>query len=238
MIKKKEKVLPKQKRASLVGQGTASSVDLTKELIEELLERGKREGALAYEEIIELGHKHHLSERDTEELLKLFEKENIDLVTQEELDGAEVSSADDEEPETAAHRRTFDNSIEEDGADYSDEEEVEDDDVRQVSGSTQLTDSVKSYLRILVKFPYLTKKPNLLLHKKIADGKRESIEAISKFAFVQKELAQIGERVKRDQMHLKGIIQFSEFDEDNLPKFEEEKTAFLATISQMDQFAF
>ena len=46
-------------------------------------------------------------------------------------------------------------------------------------------------------------------------------------------MATIGERVKRDKMQLKGVIQFSEFDEDNLPKFEEEKNTFLNTITEM-----
>ena len=53
--------------------------------------------------------------------------------------------------------------------------------------------------------------------------KRESIEAISKFPFIHKEIIAIGEKLAKNTIALKDIIQFSEFDEENLPKYEEEK---------------
>ncbi len=236
MIKKTQKPAAKVKKNSIsaaTGASYSPTIDLNKELVEELLERGKRDGLLAYEEIVELGHKHHLTDKDTEELLKLFEKENIEMVTQEEIEGTDVVEVE-EDKAASARRRDFDVTLDADNNDFEDEEEeVDDEDVRQVSGSTQLTDSVKSYLRDIGKIPLLNKKTESVIAQKIADGKRESIEAVSKFGFVQKELATIGERVKRDKMQLKGIIQFSEFDEDNLPKFEEEKNAFLQTINEM-----
>lgn len=237
MNKKVQKTATKVKKngtpAATTGAAYSPTIDLNKELVEELLERGKRDGVLAYEEIVELGHKHHMSDKDTEELLKLFEKENIEMVTQEELEAADLPEVE-EEKAASARKRDFDATLDEESGDYEDEEDdVDDEDVRQVSGSTQLTDSVKSYLRDIGKIPLLNKKTESVIAQKIADGKRESIEAVSKFAFVQKELAITGERVKRDKLQLKGVIQFSEFDEDNLPKFEEEKNAFLHTINEM-----
>lgn len=239
MNKKVQKSATKTKKSSTSATSTAYSptIDLNKELVEELIERGKRDGVLAYEEIIELGQKHHMNDKDTEELLKVFEKENIELVTQEELEGGDLDTGTEEDRATSARRRDFDATLDEDAADYEDEEdeEVEEEDVRQVSGTTQLTDSVKSYLRDIGKIPLLNKKTESVIAQKIADGKRESIEAVSKFAFVQKELVAVGERVKRDKLQLKGVIQFSEFDEDNLPKFEEEKDAFLHSIAEMQE---
>ncbi len=241
MNKKVQKPAVKSKKgaaAASSGAAYSATIDLNKELVEELLERGKRDGVLAYEEIIELGHKHHMNDKDTEELLKLFEKENIELVTQEELEGADLDTNVEDESATTARRRDFDASLDEDTGDFEDEEdeeEVDDEDVRQVSGSTQLTDSVKSYLRDIGKIPLLNKKTESVIAQKIADGKQESTEAVSKFSFVQKELVATGERVKRDKMQLKGVIQFSEFDEDNLPKFEEEKNAFLQSIAEMQE---
>jgi len=239
MNKKVQKTTSRQKKITATTSGTAYSatIDLNKELVEELLERGKRDGVLSYEEIIELGHKHHLSDKDTEELLKLFEKENIEMITQEEMEGSDLGgdTEQDDAVKTSARRRDFDATLDEEEEEYEEEDkdEVGDEDVRQVSGTTQLTDSVKSYLRDIGKIPLLNKKTESVIAQKIADGKRESIEAISKFAFVQKELLMIGERVKRDKLQLKGVIQFSEFDEDNLPKFEEEKNAFLHTIQEL-----
>ena len=214
----------------------SETLDLTKELVDELVERGKKDGMLAYEEIIELGNEHNLSDKETEELLKVFEKENIDLVTQEELDAAELGTVDmgDEEEAAAASSRRVGivASIEEDEDEFE-EGDNDEEEVRQAPGATQLVDSVKSYLRDIGKIPLLNKKTEAVIAQKIADGKRESIEAVSKFGFVHKEFIQIGEKLRLDQIHLKGIIQFSEFDEDNLPKLQEEKQAFLKTIDDI-----
>jgi RNA polymerase primary sigma factor len=212
-------------------QAYSETLDLTKELVDELLERGKREGMLAYEEIIELATEHNLGDKETEELLKIFEKENIDLVTQEELNAAELANVDvQDEEEGAASRRgaSIASPLEEDEDEFEDTDD--DDEVRQAPGATQLVDSVKSYLRDIGKIPLLNKKTETVIAQKIADGKNESIEAVSKFAFVHKEFLQIGEKLRQGQIQLKGIIQFAEFDEDNLPKLQEEKQAFLKTI--------
>ncbi len=64
----------------------------------------------------------------------------------------------------------------------------------------------------------------------IAQSKNNSIEAISHFPFLHKELGQMGEKLEKNVLNLKDFIQFSEFDEENLPKVEEEKKALLKTI--------
>ena len=98
---------------------------------------------------------------------------------------------------------------------------------------TQITDSVKSYLREIGKIPLLNKKTEGDIAHKIATAKRESIDSISRFPFLHKEFILIGERLQKNTMPLKDIIQFSEFDEDNLPKIEQEKTNLLKTIKKI-----
>ncbi len=98
---------------------------------------------------------------------------------------------------------------------------------------TQITDSVKSYLRDIGKIPLLNKKTETVIAEQIASAKRESIDAISQFPFLHKEFVLIGERLQKNSVPLKDIIQFSEFDEDNLPKIEQEKTALLKTIKKI-----
>ena len=63
-----------------------SGLDLKKELIDELLERGKQNKVLSYEEVIEFSDKNNLNDSETNNLLKLLEKENIDLAMQEDID--------------------------------------------------------------------------------------------------------------------------------------------------------
>ena len=71
----------------------------------------------------------------------------------------------------------------------------------------------------------MNKKTETIIAEQIATGKRESIDAISQFPFIHKEFVSIGERVQKGTLPLKDIIQFSEFDQENLPKVEEEKDA-------------
>src|SRR5438045_2015022 len=65
---------------------SSTGIDLKRELIEEFVERGKKQRVLSYEEVVEFGDKNHLSEGETNSLLKLLEKENVELAMQEELD--------------------------------------------------------------------------------------------------------------------------------------------------------
>lgn len=50
---------------------------------------------------------------------------------------------------------------------------------------------------------------------------------------MHKEFVIIGDKLEKNSIHLKDIIQFSEFDEDNLPMVEEEKKALLTTIKHI-----
>ena len=104
---------------------------------------------------------------------------------------------------------------------------------KEVGEAAHIADGVKCYLRDIGKIPLLNKKTESVIAEQIAEGKKESIEAISKFPFIHKEIIAIGDRLAKNTIALKDIIQFSEFDEENLPKFEEEKTALLKTINHI-----
>lgn len=196
-------------------------VDHKDEMIAEIVERGKQAGHLTYEELMEFGDKNHLTEQETEQLLRVCDKENIELITQEELDQADSSSLDHDEESPSKKTKLVTASDSDDDEDEDEERET----------PAQITDSVKSYLRDIGKIPLLNKKTEADIAKKIADSKQESIDAISKFPFLHKEIISIGERLAKNSIQLKDIIQFSEFDEDNLPKIEQEKKALLETIS-------
>src|SRR5262245_23995440 len=71
----------------------------TQELVEVLIEKGKRAGVLSYEELMEFCDHNHLTEIETNDLLKNLEKENVELVMQEELE-SETSLEDYEKEET------------------------------------------------------------------------------------------------------------------------------------------
>src|SRR3990170_6740428 len=177
---------------------TTSELDLKKELIDELVEKGKKNSILTYEEVIDFGEKHHLSEQETNDLLRLLDKEHIDLVTQEELDKADIEATDfDKEDESISHpsrlKSKLESSLDLEAEDLEEEEEEEEEEEKtKEAASVQITDGVKSYLRDIGKIPLLNKKTETTIADMIFSSKIDSIEAISKFPFIHKEFLMIG----------------------------------------------
>ncbi len=100
---------PIVKKNGSTAPATGKDLDLKIEMVNELLERGKKNGYMTYEEIIEFSEKNNLGESDTNDLLRRFEKEHVDVVMQEELEGGaagleEFGPEDEEFP--AAHLKT------------------------------------------------------------------------------------------------------------------------------------
>ena len=234
MIKKKTKTSTTSK--STAKKGKNSSLESHDDLVNELIEKGKKKGVLTYEEIIEFSDKNHLAEQDTEKLLRRLDKENIDLVTQEELEATneiEEQESDGSTTRLAAIREKLE-KISSDSPDDDDDDDERVGDEETVSSSPQTTDSVKSYLRDIGKIPLLNKKTEKVIADRIAKSKLDSIDAISHFPMLHREFVLIGDKVRKELMPLKDIIQFSDFGEDNLPELEKEKKRFLKTIDKID----
>lgn len=235
---KKVKGTTKPKAAS---SKKAASPDTTQELIDNLVEKSRRAGVLSYEELLEFCEINHVSEAETNDLLKVLEKENIELVMQEELesDASAITDYEKEEEPSKAHLKTHIESsiayVAEDEEGEEGEEEDGHDVAKEATEAAHIADGVKCYLRDIGKIPLLNKKTETVIAESIALGKKESIEAISKFPFIHKEIILIGEKLGRDAVPLKDIIQFSEFDEENLPKYEEEKKHLLDIINSIKE---
>lgn len=194
---------------------------------EEVLERGRQAGSLSYEEIIALSAENNLSESETDALLKQIEKEHIELVMESEI---ETGSVEPEiEVDDLDKKTSFDSG--------SLEEEVSEEVVEEVikSESPHISDGVKCYLRDIGKIPLLNKNTEKVIADKIASSKTNSIETLSQFPLIHREIIQIGERLKKEASALKDIVQFSDFDEENLPRFEEERKALLVIIGQIEE---
>ena len=184
------------KAAEALKATAGQSVDLKKELISELIERGKRTNMLTYEEIIEFGDKNHLSEQETNDLLQQLEKENIDLVMQEELETKHDNLLAFESDESSARpviKAKLSEPIVSETEDFEEQEEQEEEEERvtRESAPAHLTDAVKCYLRDIGKIPLFNKKTEKVIADMIAEGKRESIDALSRYPFIHKEFIAI-----------------------------------------------
>ena len=206
--------------------------------IREFVTRAKAGRSLAYEEVIEFSTNHNLSEQETEELLHTLDKAHVELVTQDELEEGGTSTPHFESEEALSHLRaskeSIDTNIEE--TDESDETETpETPEVLEDESSARPTDGVRSYLRDIGKIPLLNKKTEGEIAGRIARAKASAIDAISRYPFLHKELINLSEKIEKNSATLKDIIQFSEFDEDNLPNIEEEKKNLLATLMEIKE---
>jgi RNA polymerase primary sigma factor len=235
----------KPKKTSKAGEAVAAVMSdiLKSPLVEALIERGKTAGVLTYNELSEFIEKHHMPEAEANEILRVLEKENIDLVMEQELENEPELAEFEEEQTIVDHdlKNKIETSLElqteeEETAEVSaDEEEEEPETERRIVSEpgTIAADGVKHYLRDIGKIPLLNKKTETVIADAIANAKRDSIDAIARFPFVHKEFLIIGEKLQKNTVHLKDVIQFSEYDEENLPKFELEKTNLLFIINKI-----
>lgn len=218
-----------------------SNLDLKQDLVDELIDKGRKNGVITYEELIEFSDKNNLNEQETNDLIRHIEKENIELMMQEELEGDqdEMHAFDHDDEHSSVNIKAKLSGSLDLGADHfddEDDEESSDDDDKETSrtaSSAYITDTVKCYLRDIGKIPLLNKKTESVIAEMIAQSKEDSLDAISRFPFIHKEFVWMGEKLQKNSIALKDIIQYSEFDDDNLPKIDMEKKALLETINDI-----
>ena len=230
-------------KKSLLKKDVVATPENKADLIVEFLDAGKKNSFLTYEEVIEFCEKHQLSEVEANTLMRSIEKKHIDLVMQDEVEGKHNDIEEIEKEEESPRvkiKESFDSSLastEEEDFEEA-EEDSEDESKKKIvrAGSAQISDNVKCYLRDIGKIPLLNKKTETVISDMIARSKKDSIDILSRFPFIHKEFLLIGEKLQKDSLALKDIIQFSQFDEENLPKVEEEKKRVLKIIATIQNF--
>jgi RNA polymerase primary sigma factor len=209
-------------------------------IVKKTLATGKENRFLTYESIMHIGEQNSFSEKETNQLLKEIEKNNIDLVMQEEIDVHQEIDDDSgssiENDITSVRSKNVNiGSVDEidDFADDLPEDEIHGDE-KIVATKQTLTDNVKCYLRDIGKIALLNKETEAVIANKISESKINSIAAIAEFPMIHKEFAFIKEKLNKETIDLKDIIQFSDFDEENSPKIVEEQVILLKTIDQIE----
>lgn len=233
-------IIKKKTNSKKITKATISNED-RQSVIKKIVEDSQKQRYITYESIMEFAEKHKFNEEDTNELLRELDKKNIELIMQEELnsnnaatDADDYIDTEDKEPHKVVSKLSV-------AALHEEEEEAESEDAGKDDGEgikealeiPQIADGVKCYLRDIGKIPLLNKKTETVIAEKIAGGKRESVEALSKFPMIHKEILILTDRIHKKNIALKDIIQFTEFDEENLPKLEEERAALLTIISKI-----
>ncbi|MBL4588109.1 RNA polymerase sigma factor RpoD [Candidatus Babeliales bacterium] len=242
-LMKKRATQVKQKSKIETVEPKKSIKDIEREL-KSFLNIARNDGVVTYEELAKFNCKQNIADDEINEVLRLLDKENIDVITQDEFneinDGLGSLDIEDKPSFGAVQQPNLDAVIgagddnSGDSDNESNEEETASVQRLQAFGEpSQLNDPVKLYLKEIGKIPLLNKVTDKVIADKIAEGKRNSIDSISQFPFVAKELMSTVDRLEKDALYLKDLIQFSDFDEDNSPKFDLERKKFLILISKI-----
>lgn len=233
--KKKASTALKKERGIASRREKCNSLKDVEKKVNILVEKGNRNGVLSFEEVIFFSRKFKLAEEDVTELLDILEKENIDLMSKEELIAQDAGLDNFASEEQASFRNQaidLKSSLEHaSSSDRSDSKEA--DKLKSFLEPSQLNDPVKLYLKEIGKIPLLNKVTERVIADKISTSKSESVDSVSMFPFVVKEILALDEKLQKDPLILKDLIQFSDFDEDNAPRFEEEKKKFLKSLSKL-----
>jgi len=213
----------------VVVKKTPRESGLSTELQKELLD-GAKNKSIAYEELIVFASEHDLTEKDINNVILFLDKKGVELVTLDEQE-QKARGQDDVEKEDATSKKVAKAKLK--GSLGGKDEDDEDVPEPAKETAAQLADGVKSYLRDIGRIPLLNKETEGVIARKIAKSKADSIDSISRFPFIHKEFVLIGEKVEKETVALKDIIQFTEFDEDNLPKLDIEQKGFLKIINKI-----
>jgi RNA polymerase primary sigma factor len=212
-----------------------------------IIEKGRVDGVITYEDVSAFGSKYKLSDEGLNEFIRTIENENIDLLSQEELadraedySGFEENNQDDTQSFKSVKGGIEDTigNIEINSETNSNEEEelykAKDlEHIKSLTESSQLNDPVKLFLKEIGRIPLLNKKTEKVISDQISECKANAINIICQFSFVFKDLVNLIEIIEKDPMQLKDYIQFSDFDEDNAPMFEKEATRLLITLRKL-----
>ncbi len=238
----------KKNRADATKSASSSAMtDIEKEIHETLVNKARQNGVLSYEEVMDFCSQKQFSEQESLNLFKLLERENVELVTHEELEAAAQIDSDFvdptkdhdsallelEEKNTASAALSELETVEDGDEEIEDVDDIDKKVVHAAGDSSYIADGVKCYLRDIGKIPLLNKKTESTIADQIAACRVNSIGILSKLPLIHREVSRMADKIANGTLLLKDIIRFSDFDEDNLPRYEEEKVKLLQLIEQV-----
>ena len=186
--------------------------------VEKLLEVGKEKEYLTYDDINRLLPPDMNSADEIEAILDVIGAEGIS-----------ISDSDEKfiEAAAAAVGNGNGNGKLEDALD----EEL---DLDLTPGTLDKTnDPVRLYLREMSVVPLLTRDGEVSIARRIERGRRRALKAISRSPVCIEDLIQIGERLRRGELHVREVVVFSEQEPVTEERVEEYITSTLEAVSEL-----
>jgi RNA polymerase primary sigma factor len=184
--------------------------------VEKLLEVGKEKEYLTYDDINRLLPPDMNSAEDIEAIFDVIGAEGIS-----------ISDSDEKFMEVAA--------VVVGNGDGKIEEEIDEElDLDLTPGLLDKTnDPVRLYLREMAIVPLLTRDGEVSIARRIERGRNRVLKAISRSPLCIEDLIQIGERLRRGELHIREVVSFSEQEAITEERIEEYLIATLDSITEL-----
>lgn len=169
----------------------------------------KKDGVFDFEEVDEAAESDEVSSEQLEDMLTMFNEMDIEV-------------ADEEEEGTTAQK------VEED---LSEEERVEEIEDLDLIGRT--SDPVRLYLREMGRVSLLTREGEVIIAKRIEEGKKEVIRVILNCPLTVREVLNLGEGIRQESIDIKDVTTEVEDDEGYSEEKEFYKNKILRIIGRI-----
>lgn len=185
--------------------------------VEKLLEVGKEKEYLTYDDINRLLPPDMNSADEIEAILDVIGAEGIS-----------ISDSDEKFIEAAAA------AIGGNGNGKIDDALDEELDLDLTPGTLDKTnDPVRLYLREMAVVPLLTRDGEVSIARRIERGRQRVLKSISRSPICIEEMLQIGERLRRGELHIREVVTFSEQEPVTEERIEEYQNSTLEAISEL-----
>ncbi len=164
--------------------------------IDELLEKGRAQGFVTYDELNSALPPDILTGDQIDDVMEIFGEHAIEVV-----------DAFQKVPLSGGNRLIGE---EEEAQEETPEEEEEEIDY---AGGIKANDPVRLYLKEMGSIPLLNREGEVNLAKRIEDGERRIMAAVKSCSVALDELFQIGEKLKSGELHVRDVIK--DLDEDS-----------------------
>src|SRR3990172_9076510 len=165
--------------------------------IEELLEKGRAQGFVTYDELNSALPPDILTGDQIDDVIDILGENAIEVVDAFQkvpLSGGNILIGEEEESQEEEARE-------------EEEEEVE------YAGGIKANDPVRLYLKEMGSIPLLNREGEVNLAKRIEDGEREIMAAVKSCSVALDELFRIGEKLRSGELHIRDVIK--DLDEDS-----------------------
>jgi RNA polymerase primary sigma factor len=185
--------------------------------VEKLLEVGKEKEYLTYDDINRLLPPDMNSADEIEAILDVIGAEGIS-----------ISDSDEKFIEAAAA------AIGSNGNGKIEDALDEELDLDLTPGTLDKTnDPVRLYLREMAVVPLLTRDGEVSIARRIERGRQRVLKAISRSPICIEEMLQIGERLRRGELHIREVVTFSEQEPVTEERIEEYQNSTLEAIAEL-----